>query len=712
MAKSDDAFDQMLAETPDPKKAEPKPKKKKMAVVEKESSVYDDAPVVTELDRLKHIGKNNKYRIVKTNAALKSIISKIPKNAEIGVDTETSGLDRLCCDMYGYSFSWRDKEAYWVPLSSDKKLTQLSRLIKNRTAIFFNAGFDIAIIERFGGKVNDFWDVAIACYFADALKYKQSASLKAQASMRLGAMTVELKPLLKAKLGKDFKSDQVDFMVLNSTEQRIYASQDADITLQLWKLRQIQQAVEQASEDGLWQLEMDLVRPIMNMELAGVDVDIGTCLKYDEKLKTVCDEISDKVQKFALKKCKTKVHERKKVFVQPDLRRLTAKTGINLASAPQKQILLFHKDCLALPVIKKTDKGQPCCDSDTLDALAHKNSVVPLISKWTKFHHRRIAYTRVLPNKVSSVDGRLHASFWQNGTVSGRFSCSGPNLQGISKDSESDAPVKIRNVFVAGKGEVLITSDYNQMELRIAASLSGEEWLIDKFMREADIHAEMAMEIYNTSKPTSDQRSHAKTCNFSILTGISAYTLAKQLQKSPDYCEKLIDKWFKVVPRLRTWIRDLQTEAEANEFAMTYFGRIRDLPHIKRPTRAAVHDKMKSLMDKGDYAGMETDRIEQIAIKSLRNSGKRYALSHVIQGTAADIIKIAMRRVDRDIRESGLPITMWATVHDELCFRTKDTKTNVNKAISLIREAMTYEREGWVPLTVDINHAKRWGDCK
>lgn len=688
-------------------------KTQKSKIIEKKTSVRDSAPNVTAIDLLLNIGSNNKYRAVKTGAALKKLITSVPKNLDVGVDTETSGLDRLACDMHGYSFSWKAGTAYWVPLSVDPKLKQLSKLLKKITAIFYNAGFDIAIVERFGAKVFKFEDAALACYFNDGIDYRQGASLKRQAGNRLDVVTVELKDLLRVKNdGNPVKDSDVDFLKLTKNEQRIYACQDADITLQMWKLKDIQNTVARMTEDDLWQLEHNIIRVVMEMELNGVTIDIGQCAVFDSILETECDKLAKKIHYKATRACKTKKVGGKSVFVNADLRRLTAKKGLNLGSSMQKQLLIYDKTCLHLPVTQKTDAGKPSCNRSTLEGIAYKHPIIPMLIEWTKWNHRRTAYTKVFPTKISIADGRLHSSFRQEGTISGRFSCSGPNLQGISLDAEEDSPVKIRDLFVAEKGELMIAADYDQMELRIATSLSGDEWLLNQYVTGEDIHTNMAIEIFGVKKPTPEQRKTAKICNFSILNGVGSQRLSRMIHKPVDHCQGIVDKWFSVVPQLQVWMNKVWDQAEQDEYIETYFGRVRELPDIRRPSQAAIAEKMKYILESGLYTDRSPNELEKIAKGTLRASGRRFALSHIVQGTAADLVKIALHNVYDATRKADMPLKMWAVVHDEICFRFKGNKRTVGKAMKLINDAMVFEIEDWVPLTVDINYGKTWGECK
>jgi DNA polymerase-1 len=318
---------------------------------------------------------------------------------------------------------------------------------------------------------------------------------------------------------------------------------------------------------------------------------------------------------------------------------------------------------------------------------------------------------------VNEATGRVHPSLWATGVKSGRFSCSNPNMQGVSKDHADDDIVQIRELFVPAKGNVLTAADYSQIELRIAASLSQEPVWCDAYNAgDIDMHTQTASKMYKVpfTKVIKDQRDIAKTVNFSILIGISAYTLSAHNRKTiptQEVAQGLIDSWFDALPRLTEWIDEIKRRARVRGEMKTYFGRIRPFPEIRNPKPESIARRIKSLREREWAQDKDYDELVDIAIRSLLASFERKALSHIIQGTAADIMKIAILNVDKALRKEKMPVKMLLTVHDELLF--EHTPKISDEFHALLQETMTFKQlgPGWVPLTVDIGCGANWAEA-
>ena len=670
-------------------------------------------PAVIQI--LKHWDSISDYKTVETTPELERIVLQHKDTPEMSLDTETTGLDTIVAKAHGYSFSFEPHKSYWVPIKIDPQMKILKRLVKNKVIIFFNAGYDLAIVGKYGVTVpdEDVRDTMIACFFRDVHGYKKNAGLKAQAEILLQCMTVEFKDIIRANLGvKKLTEEQVDFSLLEPWQQRVYASQDSDITLQLWHNKSIQKAIKATPE--IWELEHQLIPIMMEMYRNGVGIDLDKVAELDAILVKECEKCNVDALAMALKGCATHEEDGKVVFDNEELARLTKKKGLNLGSFMQKQIVLF--DELKLPVTRKTKTGWST-DQNALSEIINEHDIVPIFMRYTKLVSRRTSYTKKLPGMVNEITGRIHPSLWATGVRSGRWSCSNPNMQGISKDHADDDPAQIREVFVPRKGNLLTAADYSQIELRIAASLSQEPSLHAAYMGGLiDVHAQTASEMYGVpiDKVTGDQRDIAKTANFSILTGITAYTLSARNRKTiptVELAQEIIDKWFEAMPVLKKWIEKMHWVTRSQGKMATYFGRVRPFPDIINPPQALIAQRIEGYREH-EWAENKTGlELAEMAARALARSCERKGLSHIIQGTAADIMKIAMVRTHRELKKSKIPAQMLLTVHDELLFEHPPGATD--DLHGLLHEEMTFKQlgPGWVPLPIDIGIGNNWAEA-
>lgn len=671
---------------------------------------------------LEQMDRASKYVALKDTKQLSRLVGQLCfgnyAKVDIAFDTETTSLDVITAECLGYSFSIEPHVAYWVTRRIDPQLKQLKRLLAKRTVIMFNAGYDLAIIEKYGVHVPDSCvrDVMIACFFRDILGYKHSPGLKKQAEIILSHPSVTLEEIIEANTGKKLKKGEIDFTLLTPDQQRIYGGQDADITMQLWQHPSIEAAVELMPE--IWKLEHQMIRPTMEMHRNGIAISESKMAELDTILEKACDKCNVDALKLALRDCKTRkateTEHGDRIFVNETLARLTKKGGLNLGSTTQKQILLF--DELKLPHTRRTATGHSC-DQDALAEIEDAHPIVPILMRYAKLASRRNMYTKKIPTLLHPVTGRLHPTLWPTGVKSGRWSCSNPNAQGISKDSSDDDPAHIRQGFVAGKGNVLTSMDYSQIELRIAGSLSHEPVWCDAYNAGTiDAHQQTASEMWRIpyDKVAKHMRDAAKTANFSILTGISAYTLSARNRKTiptKDDAEELISRWFGALPVLSRWIDGIHHEVRVNGEMRTYFGRIRPFPDTKKPSEQLIAKVIDDFRLRPWADGKDYDELRDIACRSIASGCERKALSHIIQGTAADIMKIAIYKVRREIIKAKMPVKMLLTVHDELLF--EHTKAVAKEFHPLLRETATFKKvgDGWVPLTVDIGMGLNWAEA-
>ena len=670
---------------------------------------------------LEQMDKNADYIAVKSTKKLREFVTALnheQKGKLIAFDTETTGVDVITDRCLGYSFSLKPHTAYWVSIRIDPTLCHLKRLLNKRTVIMFNAGFDLAIIERYGIVIPDakVCDVMIGCFFRDVLEYKHNAGLKKQAELILSHPSVTLAEIMEANLGTKPDKNQIDFTSLTPDQQRIYAAQDADITLRLWQHKSIQDAIEQSPV--IWELEHQMIRPAMEMHRNGVKISVPTMERLDAILEKECEQCNVDALKLALCDCKTrKATEQEygnRVFINEKLARLTKKQGLNLGSTTQKQILLF--DELKLPHTRKTATGYSC-DQEALGEIEDKHPIIPILMRYSKLVSRRNSYTKKLPTLVHPVDGRVHPSLWSTGVKSGRWSCSNPNFQGISKDSSEDDPVHIREGIVAEKGHVLTSMDYSQIELRIAGSLSQEPvWCKAYHIGTIDVHKQTAAEMWGITldKVAKHMRDTAKTANFSILTGIGAQTLSARNRKTiptVEDAQDLIDRWLEALPTLKDWIRRIHARVRLEGQMTTVAGRIRPFPDARKPNEQLMLQRIGDFKTRPWAANKTYAELCTIARRAIVSSCERKALSHIIQGTAADIMKEAINRVRAELLREKMPVKMLLTVHDSLLFEHVPYITDEFHALLCETATFPAYRKNWVPLTVGIGVGKSWAEA-
>jgi DNA polymerase-1 len=659
---------------------------------------------------------------------------------EIAVDTETTGLDLVSDRVLEYSFSFRPHEAFRVPIECDPGFKLLRALIENRTVIFYNAEFDTGMIENHTKKpiIKQCQDVATACFFNDISGYSLRSGLKAQAEHLLSLPTVELKDIIEDNTGKrPKKTDKIDYSSLSEWQKTIYGCQDADITLQLWQDERIQAAKH--SMINIWDLEHALIRPTLEMMQNGLPLDVNACEIADKQLETACEDCKLQIQhiinripeeagqklievtRTKREKGKARVQACEKITVQvpviEELQRLIGKKGFNPGSTKQKNLLLFTM--LELPTTRKTKTGYSC-DSEELENMDTDHPIIEYLLKHSHSKTRRSNYTTKLPGLVNPVTGCVHPSLWKN-KKTGRYSCSDPNLQSVSRDQEKEAVVSIRSLFRAQKGELLTAADYSQIELRIAASFSQEPTWCDAYHGDLDVHAATAKMIKHilTGKPlasitiTDKERQDAKTANFSILYGISPKVFARKNKMKLQDAEVLIQGWFDALTNVTKWIGAVHNTAAQQGFIKTFFGRLRPLPDINHPTEKRIQLKVQDFLERDWAANKDWHDLRQIAIRSIQGSCARKALSHRVQGTAADIMKISIVNVRNAIRKHRMhPLKMCLTVHDELVFR--HPASMVDEVHPFLKETMEFPKvaDGWVPLPVDVGSGENWSECK
>ncbi|RKX48277.1 MAG: DNA polymerase I, partial [Thermotogae bacterium] len=440
-----------------------------------------------------------------------------------------------------------------------------------------------------------------------------------------------------------------DFSKISPMEAAHYSIEDADVALRLYKVLS-NKLYETGLDRVMQEIEMKLIPVLADLELNGVFVDT-------DKLKELSRDYQEKLDSL--------------------LKELFELTGerFNPNSPSQVSRVLFERLKLTPP--KKTKQGAFSTSADVLESLANEHPVAEKLLEYRKYQKLKSTYLDTLPRLVNPVTGRIHASFHQTGTGTGRLSSSNPNVQNLP--IKDDAGKEIRRCIVPQKkGWKIVSADYSQIELRVLAHCSGDEQLIEAFKHEEDIHSLTASRLYGISQDsvTDEMRKVGKMVNFAIIYGISPFGLAKRLKISSKIAENMISNYFSAYPGVRKYIHETIEKAREKGYVTTLFGRRREIPHFRTRNKTRIQE------------------------------GERIAVNTPIQGTAADIMKIAMIKVDELVKEAGLKGFAILQVHDELVFEVPETE--VDKICDILRKGMTEGLDLKVPLKIDISIADYW----
>ena len=593
------------------------------------------------------------YRGVLDADGLDELTAELRRAGRFAFDTETTSLDAVRADLVGLSFSIKEKEAWYIPvghrylgapeqLDSKQVLEALRPLLEDPQLfkIGQNLKYDLLVLRRAGIEVKGpFFDTMIASYLAQPAA--KSHGMDALASDLLGHKTVSYAEV--AGSGKK----QIGFAEVEVEKAIHYAAEDADITLRLATV--LEPKLKEMEQRQLFdEVEMPLVEVLTDMEWAGIRID-------SDFLGALSKEMEGKLS--ALER---EIHE-------------LAGGPFNIASPKQLGEVLFER--LKLPKGKKTKTGWST-DVEVLSALAEQNPVAARILEHRSLAKLKNTYCDALPKLVNPDTGRIHTSFNQAVTATGRLSSSEPNLQNIPIRTEEGG--RIREAFIPAEGNVLLAADYSQIELRILAHLADEAVLKESFAQGEDIHKRTASEVFGVfpEMVTSEMRRQAKTINFGVIYGMGAFSLGKDLGIPTREAQVFIDNYFARYPGIKTFMESKKEEARAKQYVTTLLGRRCAVPEIASSNGA------------------------------IRAYAERNAINYPIQGSAADIVKVAMVRIHRRLAEEGLQTRMVLQVHDELVFDVPEVE------LERVRELVRSEMEGAValsvPLLVDIGVGANW----
>lgn len=600
-------------------------------------------------------GKNisntpHEYFLIDTFEKRKELIKKLEKQNEICFDTETTGLDPNNCEIVGLSFSFKLSEAYYIPFP--KEFNEAKNILHEFKIIFENEKinkigqnikFDMLLLKWYGVEVKGkLLDTMLMHYLIEP-DLRHGMDLLAETY--LGYTTVHIDELI-GKRGKN----QLSMRDVPIEKIKDYAAEDADITFQL-KEKLFPVLKETRAEEVFEKIESPLVYTLADMEFEGVKINSEFLNEYSKELE------------------KDIIQTEKEVYELAGVR-------FNLASPKQLGDVLFEK--LKIPYSgKKTKTGQYSTDEDTLNKLAGENEVVKKLLAYRELSKLKSTYVDALPLMVNPKTGRIHTSYNQARAATGRLSSEDPNLQNIP--IRTDRGKKIRKAFIPrDKNYVLLSADYSQIELRIIAELSKDEAMLEAFKSGFDIHAATAAKVYGVKmeEVNADMRRHAKTVNFGIIYGISAFGLAQQLGISRTDAGNLINQYFTQYPKVKKYMDESINRAREKGYVETLLGRRRYLRDINSKNN------------------------------TVRGYAERNAINAPIQGTAADMIKIAMVNIHQEFLKNNFKSKMILQVHDELVFDAH--KSEVEKIKPIVEEKMKTAILLKVPVGVEVGMGENW----
>ena len=598
----------------------------------------------------------SQYQTVLTKDEFNQWVEKLKVAKEFAFDTETDSLDYMVANLVGLSFAIEEGKAAYVPvahdyldapeqLDRDWVLAQLKPLLEdeNLAKVGQNLKYDASVLARYDIHMQGIkYDTMLASYVYNSVGGKHDMDSLALRFLQHSCISFEQ----VAGKGKA----QLTFNQIDLNEAAPYAAEDADVTLRLHHQLQSLLEEDEALQKVYQDIEIPLVPVLSRMERAGVLIDDMLLGAQSQEIAQRLDELEQKAFDIAGQE-------------------------FNLSSPKQLQAILFEK--MELPVVKKTPSGAPSTNEEVLQELALDYPLPKVILEYRGLAKLKSTYTDKLPKMINAATGRVHTSYHQAVTATGRLSSTDPNLQNIPVRNEEGR--RIRQAFVAPHGRKIMAVDYSQIELRIMAHLSGDKALVDAFKHGKDIHAATAAEILGTTidNVTSEQRRRAKAVNFGLIYGMSAFGLAKQLGIPRGEAQHYMDTYFERYPGVMQYMEDTRSRAAERGYVETIYGRRLHLPEIKSRN------------------GMR------------RKAAERAAINAPMQGTAADIIKKAMLLVDEWIEQEGNGrVTLLMQVHDELVFEVDESC--LSEIESKVQELMESAADLHVPLVAEAGHGDNW----
>jgi len=590
------------------------------------------------------------YQSVAPGMAMKLFMQNLMKQTSVCFDTETTGLNPLTAELVGIAFSWETTKGFYIPFPEDKNEAQ--ELIEQLRPFFEseeiekigqNLKYDIKVLDKYNIKVKGkFFDTMLAHYLINP---DMRHNMDVLAETYLNYTPVSITELI-GKKGKNQLSMR-DVPVEKQTE---YAVEDADITLQLAK--HFRPELKEANTEELFQdIEIPLLHVLADMELEGINLD-------EKFLESLSEDLNTDIANL-----QTKIYE-------------AAEQEFNIASPKQLGEILFDKMKL-VDKPKKTKTGQYSTAEDVLSYLAKDHEIIQNVLDYRGLAKLKSTYVDALPLQVEPTTGRVHTDYMQTVAATGRLSSNNPNLQNIPIRTERGR--QVRKAFIPrDENHTLLAADYSQIELRIIAALSEETTMIEAFKNGEDIHASTAARVFNVplEEVTREQRGNAKTVNFGIIYGVSAFGLSNQTDLSRSEAKELIETYYKTYPKLRSYMSEQVNFARDHGYVQTVLGRRRYLKAIN-----------------GSNA-------------IVRGAAERNAVNAPIQGSAADIIKIAMINIHQKLSEENYRSKMLLQVHDELVFDVYNPE--MDKIKTMVKSEMENAYKMTVPLDVELGLGENW----
>ena len=591
------------------------------------------------------------YQIIQGDLPTKLFIQNLMNQKSVCFDTETTGIDTLHAEIVGLSFSYEKGKGFYIPFPENQ---EEALALANKFKPFFeneaiekigqNIKYDLKILSNYGIQVKGkLFDTMIAHYLINP-DMRHNMDVLSETYLKYSPKSIET---LIGKKGKN----QLSMRDVSLDDIKEYAAEDADVTFQLKEV--FSPILDKAETKKLFEeIEIPLIPVLAAMELEGINLDVPF-------LKEMSVEMAKESSEF-----EQKIYE-------------TAGEKFNLASPKQLGDILFDKLKIGGTKQKKTKTGQYATGEEVLSYLANDNPIVKDILEWRQMVKLQSTYIDALPNQVDAKTKRVHTDYMQTVAATGRLSSNNPNLQNIPIRTERGR--LIRKAFVArDENYTLLSADYSQIELRIIAALSGEENMIKAFQNNEDIHRSTAAKVFNVpiEEVTAAQRSNAKTVNFGIIYGVSAFGLSNQTSLSRKESAELIDAYYATYPKLKSYMSEQVDFARENGYVQTVLGRRRYLKDINSANAV------------------------------VRSGAERNAVNAPIQGSAADIIKIAMINIYKKLTSENWKSKMLLQVHDELVFDVHNSE--LEKIQPLIKHEMENAFKLVVPLEVEIGVGKNW----
>ena len=602
---------------------------------------------------------NIEVKIIDTKKKLADLVKELNKAKVISFDTETTSTEEMKAEIVGISLAIKDGEGYYIPIGHnsgknlplDEVISALKEPLTNPKIgkIAHNAKYDYIVLARHGLKVSPLtFDTMLAEFIIDPSSH--SMGLKNLAFVKLGEEMTHIEDLI----GKGKKQITMAEVAIESAAP--YAVADAEVTLRLMPIQQ--EGLKRVNgEKLLEEIDLPLTPILADMEMTGISLDLPffqeTSKRLEKRMAEIEKQVFDSVGK-----------------------------PFNLNSTQQLSDVLFNRLGLEPPDRgNKTASGHFSTSAGVLDLLRGKHPVVDLILEHRELSKIKSTYVDALQAALNSETGCVHTSYSQIGAVTGRLSSYNPNLQNIPIRTEEGR--RIRNGFVAGKGNVLLSVDYSQIELRIVAHMAEDEGMLAAFRADEDIHATTAAAIYGV-KPeaiTKNMRRHAKAINFGLIYGMSVFGLTRTTELTLAEAETFVKAYFQKFPGVKKYLDGIRKQAAQQGYVETLLGRRRYFPALQSKANVQV-----------------------------KNREEREAINAPVQGTAADIMKIAMLRIPPALKQAGLKAKMLLQVHDELVFEAPEKE--LEKTARVIQDVMSNAYPLSIPLSTEARYGKNWGEMK